>query len=311
MDEGGIKRWVRAADYLSVAQIFLQDNFLLERPLTFDDVKPRLLGHWGTCHGINVIYAMLRTIFIEFEFVVGPGHGFPALQASLFLDRKLTEYYPEATVDYGGVEYICKKFSWPYGFPSHASPETPGVVLEGGELGYSLATAYGMALGKPGRNIACLIGDGELETGTALASLNLNKLIDGKHNARVLPVLHLNGYKISGPTIYGRKSDRELLQLLRGFGYEPVIMEPDRDMGKALEVLEMVGREKEIKYFVVMRTEKGAGGPRELNGEKIAGNYLAHQVPLPLAKTDEGQLRMLEEWLAGYKFREAYERIAG
>jgi len=302
MDAGGIKKRIAAADYLSVAQIYLQDNFLLEWPLQFSDIKPRLLGHWGTCHGINVAYAILKMVLRDFEFVVGPGHGFPALQASLFLDGTLQKYYPEATLDEAGVAYVCRNFSWPYGFPSHSFPGTPGVILEGGELGYALATAYGAALGRPEKTIACLIGDGELETGTALASLNLNKLIDSTHNGLVLPILHLNGYKISGPTIYGRKSDRELLQLVRGFGYEPVIIEPDVDLEGAIEVLKGLTLKKGGMPFVIMRTEKGEGGPREVNGEKIAGNYLSHQVPLALCKTDEGQLRMLEEWLKSYGF---------
>jgi len=333
MDVGGIKKRIAAADYLSVAQIYLQDNFLLERPLEFSDIKPRLLGHWGTCHGISVAYELCREVYKlqlsnlsrdsspgkippagdfsrEFrtlnsgnlEFIVGPGHGFPALQANLFLDGTLQKYYPEATLDEAGVAYVCRNFSWPYGFPSHSFPGTPGVILEGGELGYSLATAYGAALGRPEKIIACLIGDGELETGTALASLNLNKLIDSTHNGLVLPILHLNGYKISGPTIYGRKSDRELLQLVRGFGFEPVIIEPDVDLEEAIEVLKGLTLKNGGVPFVIMKTEKGEGGPREVNGEKIAGNYLSHQVPLPLCKTDEGQLRMLEKWLRSYGF---------
>lgn len=315
-----ILRRIRMTDYLSVAQIYLQDNFLLDRPLTSDDIKPRLLGHWGTCHGIDVICAHLRAAIPAAEFILGPGHGFPALQANLFLDGTLHEHDPQATPDDTGVAYICRNFSWPYGFPSHSSPYTPGVVLEGGELGYSLATAYGAALGRPGKFIACLIGDGELETGTALASLNLNKLVDSRRNAAVLPILHLNGYKISAPTIYGRKSDRELLQLFRGFGFSPTIISPDTDPESLQTYLRSLSprnlpqrqssRDEDTPPpLLIMRTEKGATGPTKLHGEKIAGNYLSHQVPLPDAKTDPAELKILEDWLRSYHFKEAFHGL--
>ena len=309
---------IRMADYLSVAQIYLQDNFLLDRPLTSDDIKPRLLGHWGTCHGINVAYAYLKATIPDFEFILGPGHGFPALQANLFLDGALLEHDEKATLDDQGVAYLCHNFSWPYGFPSHSYPGTPGVILEGGELGYSLATAYGSALGRPDKFIACLIGDGELETGTALASLNLNKLVDSQHNATVLPILHLNGYKISAPTISGRKSDRELLQLFRGFGFSPTIISPDLDPASLHEYLlniqvptlysqkSLYNNDSQNPPLLILRTEKGATGPEEFDGEKIAGNYLSHQVPLPKAKTDPDQLKALETWLKSYKFPEIW-----
>ena len=175
----GIKKRIRLCDYLVVAQLFLQDNFLLKRELTFDDIKPRLLGHWGTCHGINVAYANLEARYKDepnFSFILGPGHGFPALNANLWLDGELAKVDPRATVDEAGLEYICRNFSWPDGFPSHASPFTPGVITEGGELGYAFANAYGMSLGHPEKTTAVLIGDGELETATALDSLNLRNL---------------------------------------------------------------------------------------------------------------------------------------
>ena len=171
-----IRRRIRLCDYLVVAQLFLQDNFLLKRELKFDDIKPRLLGHWGTCHGINVTYANLKNYFRKdqkFNFVLGPGHGFPALQANLWLDGELEKVDPQATRDFKGLGYVCKNFSWPDGFPSHASPITPGVITEGGELGYALANAYGLVLGHPEKTVAVLIGDGELETATAIDSLNL------------------------------------------------------------------------------------------------------------------------------------------
>ena len=300
-----INHRIAFCNYLSVAQIFLQDNFLLNRPLSSSDIKPRLLGHWGSCPGINIAYANFKARFPAMQFILGPGHGFPALQANLFYDGELAEYYPEATTNLRGIEYICKNFSWPYGFPSHASPITPNVIAEGGELGYSLATAYGAALGNPNKTIVCLIGDGELETATALASLNLNKLLNSKHHAHVIPVLHLNGYKISAPTIYGRSSERELMQLFRGFGYEPVMVD-----GTNTEEFQTVLSNLKRNSFIIMKTPKGYTGPKELDGLKIEDNCAAHQVPLPLAKSDDTQLRMLEEWLKSYNFKELYDEFA-
>lgn len=301
-----INHRIRFCNYLSVAQIFLQDNFLLNRPLEFSDIKPRLLGHWGSCPGINIAYANLKARFPKMQFILGPGHGFPALQANLYYDGNLYEYYPDATPNLHGIEYVCKNFSWPYGFPSHASPMTPGVISEGGELGYAFATAYGAALGKPEKFIAVLIGDGELETATALASLNLNKLLDSDRNGHVLPILHLNGYKISGPTIYGRSSERELLNLFRGFGYDPVIID-----GTNTELFQETLATLKKNTFIIMKTPKGYTGPKEVNGTKVEGNCAAHQVPLPNAKTDREQLKMLEGWLKSYNFEELYHEFAG
>lgn len=324
-----IKRRVRACDYLSVAQLFLQDNFLLDDPLMADDVKPRLLGHWGTCHGINVAYANLRAYFSrhhrhheleaeqsdlfeqnpDFSFVLGPGHGFPALQANLFVDGDLAKVDQRVQRNLAGLEYICRNFSWPDGFPSHASPITPGVICEGGELGYALGAAYGYALGHPERTLAVLLGDGELETASALSSLNLVKLV-GDHtcHGRVWPILHLNGYKISGPTVYARKSERELNELVRGFGYTPLLIEGDepRTFQKTL-----TEAEKYEYPFFILHTEKGMTGPREVHGKKVAGNYLAHQIPLPEAKTDPTELKMLNDWLASYNFQELFDRQKG
>ena len=305
-----IKRRVRACDYLTVAQLYLKSNFLLERPLEFDDIKSRLLGHWGSCHGINLAYANLRYFFEKtpnWSFVLGPGHGFPALQANLFLDGELEKVDEKATRNLSGIEYLCRNFSWPGGFPSHSSPATPGVICEGGELGYALATAYGNALGHPEKTIAVLIGDGELETGTALASLNMVKLSGSKAHGRVLPILHLNGYKITGPTIYGRKSERELNELIRGFGYEPLVVDEDVENFQ-------IGLEKSQTLehpFIIMKTRKGESGPEDWDGQKIAGNYLAHQTPLPTAKTDERELGALEDWLKSYHFEELYEKESG
>ncbi len=304
VDIRNIEKRIRFCNYLSVAQIFLQDNFLLNRALSFSDIKPRLLGHWGTCPGINIAYANLKARFPRMQFILGPGHGFPALQANLFYDGDLVEYYPEATLNLHGIEYICKRFSWPYGFPSHASPMTPGVIAEGGELGYSLATAYGAALGRPEKFIVVLIGDGELETATALGSLNLNKLLASKRHGHVLPILHLNGYKISAPTIYARSSERELLSLFRGFGYDPVIID-----GTNTEEFQMILSDLNPNTFIIMETPKGYTGPKELDGKKLEGNCASHQVPLPLAKTDRAQLQMLQSWLESYNFKELYDEF--
>ena len=266
-----------------------------------EDIKPRLLGHWGTCHGINVAYANLRSFFkgnTNFSFILGPGHGFPALQANLFVDGELAKVDEKATLDYDGLAYLCKKFSWPDGFPSHASPMTPGVITEGGELGYALANAYGMALGHPEKSLAVLIGDGELETATALASLNLRDLLTSDTNGRVLPILHLNGYKISAPSIYARRSERELNELIRGFGFTPVWIHGDEpeEFQNALE--------KEVESpFYILETEKGAGGPNRYHN--------AHQIPLKKPATDEKELKELEFWLASYGIHELFTKEEG
>jgi xylulose-5-phosphate/fructose-6-phosphate phosphoketolase len=296
-----IKHRIRAADYLAVAQLYLKDNFLLERPLTPADIKPRLLGHWGTCHGINVAYANLKSYFGDdpnFSFVLGPGHGFPALQANLFLDGDLEKVDSKATMDEAGIAYICKHFSWPDGFPSHASPYTPGIITEGGELGYALANAYGMALGHTEKTIAVLIGDGELETATAIDSLNLHNLLGGAKNGKILPILHLNGYKISAPSIYARKSEREMNELIRGFGFAPVWIDGDDP-----EVFQTALMRNAESPFYILKTEKGASGPNR--------HQEAHQIPLKNPKTDPEELKQLEEWLRSYNFAEVFDTEKG
>lgn len=304
-----ILRRVRACDYLTVAQLFLQNNFLLEKPLAPDDIKPRLLGHWGTCHGINVVYANLKAHHPDTTFILGPGHGFPALQANLFIDGELERVDPRATRDASGIAYICRNFSWPGGFPSHASPFTPGVVCEGGELGYALGAAYGLALGHPEKRIAVLLGDGEFETATTLATLNLRQLLGDHHyNGRVMPILHLNGYKISAPTVYGRKSEREMNELIRGFGFQPILI--DGDSPSAFQAA-LKDAEHIEHPFLIFRSEKGATGPKEVNGQKVAGNYLSHQIPLPDAKTDADQLKALSRWLKSYEFPELFKPEKG
>ena len=296
-----IRRRIRACDYLSVAQLYLRDNFLLEAPLSYDDIKSRLLGHWGTCHGINVAYANLKSFFDDdpnFSFVLGPGHGFPALQANLFLDGGLLKVDPQATLDYDGLAYLCRNFSWPDGFPSHANPMTPGVITEGGELGYALANSYGVALGHPEKTLAVLIGDGEFETATAIDSLNLRDLLTGPNNGTILPILHLNGYKISAPSIYARKSERELNEMIRGFGFTPIwIRGDDPEIFQEALVL------KAESPFYILATEKGETGPNR--------HHQAHQIPLKNPKNDFRELEELEKWLKSYHFEELFSREGG
>lgn len=321
------EKFRRVTDYLTVAQIFLQDNYLLERPLTADDIKPRLLGHWGSGPGVNLAYAHLNKLIKKFGqemmFVLGPGHAFPSLQANLFVEGSLGKFYPQATHTYEGIEYICKNFSWPYGFPSHSNPGTPGVILEGGELGYSLATSYGAALDNPNMIVACLVGDGEAETGPAAGAWHLNKLVCPKINGTVLPILHLNGYKISAPTVFGRMSDDELKSLFWGYGYEPRIVSGDnldQQMEDALQwahqLIWSIKKDPNLQPgfhmpMIIMRTLKGWGGVKELDGQKVEGNCLSHQVVLTEAKTDPKQLKMLEDWLKSYKFHELFDRQRG
>lgn len=325
-----IKKFIRAANYLTVSQIFLQDNFLLERELKFDDIKPRLLGHWGSCPGVNHVYAHLLNIQKQLDFaksglktafMLGPGHAFPALQSNLFLEETLSKIDKNAVRNSQGIAYISKNFSWPGGFPSHASPFTPGVILEGGELGYSLSTAFGAVLDNPNLVMTTLIGDGEAETGPIAAAWHLNKLINPVENGVVLPILHLNGYKISGPTIFGSMSDFELIQFFHGAGWEPRIVDEysaedfDFELSKVFSgAFRDISR---IKFgrnngfvrlpMIIMRSKKGSSGVAENNGEKIEGNSLAHQVPLLNAKSDEKELKKLEEWLKSYKFEELFD----
>lgn len=322
-DINALKKYIRAANYLCVAQIYLKDNFLLQRPLLPEDIKSRLLGHWGTCPGINFVYAYLNNSIkihhFSTLFVLGPGHGFPALQANLFLEGTLGKYYPEATHTPEGIAYLCKNFSWPYGFPSHTNPATPGAILEGGELGYALSTAYGAALDNPELLVACLIGDGEAETGPTAASWHLSKFLDPSTNGTVLPILHLNGYKISGPTIFGRMSNKELKTLFTGYGYYPLIVEGSALYEKMFQALEVSYKliqdikkqaQKKATFYrfplIILKTPKGWTGIKYLHGKKIEGNNLSHQVVAPQAKTDRLELKALEKWLHSYHFEELF-----
>lgn len=327
-----INKYIRAANYLTVTQIYLQDNFLLERPLAAEDIKPKLFGHWGTCPGINFVYGHLNYLVKKHKqstiFVLGPGHGMPGLQANLFLENTLSKYYPHATRDEKGIGYISKMFAWPHGFSSHCSPETPGLILEGGELGYSLASAYGAVLDNPDLLATVLIGDGEAETGAIAAAWHINKLIDPKINGAVLPILHVNGYKISGPTIFARMSDTELKKLFEGYGYEPFFVggknskHVDTQMLATLEKcytkiksIQKRARSgdvfKPIFPMIVMRTPKGWTTVKELRGQKIEGTILAHQVVMPTVRGDEQELQALEEWLKSYHFEELFDAKKG
>ncbi len=331
MNTESIKKYVRAANYLSAIQIFLGDNFLLKRKLKFDDIKPRLLGHWGTAPGINFIYANLNYLIkkhaTEILFVLGPGHGFAALQANLFMEGTLKNYYPEATHDEKGVGYLSKNFSWPYGFPSHSNPGAPGVILEGGELGYALSTAYGAALDNPGLIVACVIGDGEAETGPTAAAWHINKFIDPRTNGVVLPILHLNGYKISGPTVFGRMTNKELKALFYGYGYEPFVVEGNKVYEKMVETLEKCHQNiRDIQEktktgeafdetprlpMIILKTPKGWTGIKKLHGIKIEGNYASHQVVAVNAKTDAQELKAVYKWFKSYKFEELFDAQKG
>lgn len=325
-----IEKYVRVANYISAAQIYLRDNFLLKERLHPEHIKPRLLGHWGTCPGANFIYANLQNLICKHKadvlFILGPGHGFPSLQANLFIEGTLNKYYPEATQSESGLGYIARNFSWPYGFPSHSNPGAPGVILEGGELGYALSTAYGAVLDNPDLIVAAVIGDGEAETGATATAWHLNKFINPKENGAVLPILHLNGYKISGPTIFGRMSNKELKNLFTGYGYAPRIVEGKNIYHKMAVVTESCyqdiraiqekARRGEAVIspefpMIILKTPKGWTGIKKLHGEKIEGNYLSHQVVAPNAKESKVELKALEKWLRSYRFGELFKADDG
>ena len=321
-----IKKYFRAANYLSSIQIYLQDNFLLKEKLTFEHIKPRLLGHWGTCPGINFVYANMNACIIDHKldslFILGPGHGFPALQANLFMEGTLGTYDGKAPRNEEGMAHIAKNFSYPYGYPSHSNPAAPGVILEGGELGYSLGTAWGTVLDNPNLLTVCLVGDGEAETGPTATAWHLSKFVNPKRDGAVLPILHLNGYKISGPTIFGRMKNEEIIDLFRGYGYEPFIV--DQNHGDIFEIMQEIletclqkikklkenGKNLEDSYprfpMIILRTLKGWTGIKELKGERVEDNCLSHQVVGVNAKTDIEELEAVEKWLHSYNFEELW-----
>jgi xylulose-5-phosphate/fructose-6-phosphate phosphoketolase len=327
--QNALSKYVRAADYIAAAQIYLCDNFLLEEPLKPEHIKPRLLGHWGTCPGVNFVYAHLNRAIIahdlEMLFLLGPGHGFPAIQANLFLEGTLSKYYENVPRSGAGLGELASKFSWPYGFPSHSNPEAPGVILEGGELGYSLSTAYGAILDNPNLIAAVVVGDGEAETGPTATAWHLNKLIDPATNGAVLPILHLNGYKISGPTMMGRMSDEELVSLFTGYGYEPHIVDAfvEEDVhGRMMEVMDAAVKNIQFTQYIaregtmekpprwpmiIFRSPKGWHSIPFVGKKKVENNNFSHQVIAEECRTNPEQLAQVETWLRSYNITELFD----
>lgn len=324
-----IDAYWRAANYLSVGQIYLLDNPLLRDPLTAEHVKPRLLGHWGTTPGLNFIYAHMNRVIkrddLDCIFVCGPGHGGPAMVANTYLEGTYTEIYPEITQDADGMRKLFRQFSFPGGIPSHASPETPGSIHEGGELGYALLHAYGAAFDNPQLLVCCVIGDGEAETGALATSWHSNKFLNPVHDGAVLPILHLNGYKIAGPTVLARMPQRELVELMSGYGYRPYFVEGDdpkvvhQQMAATLdEILADIrdiqtdARENGFKErprwpMMVLRTPKGWTGPRIVDGKQVEGTFRSHQVPIAEIRSNPEHLRLLDEWLRSYRPEELFD----
>ena len=319
----------RAANYLTVGQIYLYDNPLLREPLSPQHVKPRLLGHWGTSPGQNFIYVHLNRIIRQFDldmiYISGPGHGGPAIVGNTYLEGTYTEFYPDITQDEEGMKRLFRQFSFPGGIPSHVAAETPGSIHEGGELGYSLCHACGAAFDNPDFIVACVIGDGEAETGPLAASWHGNKFLDPVSDGAVLPILHLNGYKIANPTVLARVPEEELLDLLRGYGYEPHLVagqdpEPMHQL-MAATLDTVVADIKRIQTqarsggfserprwpAIVLRTPKGWTGPKVVDGLPVEGTFRAHQVPLDAVRTNPTHLRMLEEWMRSYRPAELFD----
>jgi xylulose-5-phosphate/fructose-6-phosphate phosphoketolase len=320
----------RAASYLSVGQIYLYDNPLLKEPLKLEHVKPRLLGHWGTTPGLNFIYVHLNRIIKDYDlnmiYVTGPGHGGPGLVANTYLEGTYTELYPDVSRDEQGMKRLFTQFSFPGGIPSHVAPETPGSINEGGELGYSLAHAYGAALDNPDLLVACIIGDGEAETGALATSWHSNKFLNPLNDGAVLPILHLNGYKIANPTVVARISQEELEQLFRGYGYNPYFVEGDEPdkvhqlmagtLDRVITEIKNIQNEVRGKGFrkrpawpmIILRTPKGWTGPKVVDGLPVEGTWRAHQVPLSELATKPEHLKMLEEWMKSYKPEELFDK---
>ncbi len=326
----GIDAYWRAANYLSVGQIYLLDNPLLREPLRPEHVKPRLLGHWGTTPGLNFVYAHLNRAIVardlDMIYITGPGHGGPGLVANSYLEGTYAETYPHISEDDEGLRRLFRQFSFPGGVPSHVAPETPGSIHEGGELGYALVHAYGAALDNRGLLVACVIGDGEAETGALAASWHSNKFLNPARDGAVLPILHLNGYKIANPTLLARIPHEELESLLTGYGHRPYFVEGGdpaamhQRMAQVLdEVLddiadiqrrarESTGAVTRPRWpMIVLRTPKGWTGPKEVDGQQVEGTFRAHQVPLTETRTDDGHRRLLEEWMRSYRPDELFD----
>ena len=330
-----IDAYWRAANYLSVGQIYLQDNPLLERPLTLADIKPRLLGHWGTTPGLNLLYVHLNRLIKENDlnmiYIMGPGHGGPGIVANSYLEGSYTEHYPAIERTRNGLQRLFRQFSWPQGIPSHVSPEVPGSIHEGGELGYSLAHAYGAAFDNPDLIVACVVGDGEAETGALAASWHSNKFLNPARDGAVLPILHLNGYKIANPTVLARISREELTDLMRGYGHEPHFVEGDdpalvhqalagtldavlaqirnfQQQARALDRRQPISLANARPRWpmIVLRTPKGWTGPNRVDGKQVEGSWRSHQVPIAEFKTG-GHVQQLESWLKSYRPEELFD----
>ncbi|OUD01443.1 phosphoketolase family protein [Streptomyces swartbergensis] len=319
----------RAANYLAAGQIYLLANPLLTEPLRPEHIKPRLLGHWGTSPGLNLVHTHLNRVIknraLDALCIWGPGHGGPSVLANSWLEGSYSETYPDVTRDAQGMELLMRQFSFPGGVPSHVAPEVPGSIHEGGELGYSLAHAYGAALDHPGLLVACVIGDGEAETGPLAASWHANKFLDPVHDGAVLPILHLNGYKIANPTVLSRLPQSELDALLRGYGHEPIHVSGDdpaavhRAMAQAMDTAldriaeaQRAAREEGVTErphwpVIVLRTPKGWTGPAEVDGEPVEGTWRSHQVPLAGVRDNPDHLRQLEAWLRSYRPEELFD----
>lgn len=322
-----LTKYLRFTNYLTVTQMYLKDNFLLEKKLSPDHIKNRILGHWGTSPGLNFIYANLNLLIKrhnqEMMLIVGPGHGYPAILSNLYLEGTLGRYYPDYKIGKKGFGLLSKHFSWPQKFPSHANPETPGVIMEGGELGYALGYAFGAALDNPDLIVPCIIGDGEAETATTATAWHSNKFLNPKTDGAVLPIVHINKYKISGPSIYGTMSQDELINLFKGYGYDPIIVageflyEPmifamEEAYQKIKKIQELARKENIIDKpqwpVILFISKKGWTGPKEVDGLMIEDSFRSHGVPLENAKKDKKEFKLLEEWLQSYKI---YELIDG
>ena len=332
VDAERLDAYWRAANYLSVGQIYLLENPLLREPLTADQVKPRLLGHFGTTPGLNLIYAHLNRAIRQRDlnvlYVTGPGHGGPGLVANAYLEGTYGEVYPHITADGGGLRELFRQFSFPGGIPSHVAPETPGSIHEGGELGYALAHAYGAAFDDPDLLVACVVGDGEAETGPLATSWHANKLLNAKTDGAVLPILHLNGYKIANPTVLARIPEEELAALMRGYGHEPLFVTIDASddhldahrrfaavLDDALDRIAAIqhaarvdGAEGRPTWpMIVLRSPKGWTGPAEVDGLPVEGTWRSHQVPMTDVRTNADHLRLLEDWLRSYAPHELFD----
>jgi len=324
-----IDRYWRAANYLSVGQIYLRANALLREPLRAEHVKPRLLGHWGTTPGLNFVYVHLNRLIrargLKVLYVTGPGHGGPGLVANTYLEGSYSELYPEVGPGEEGIRRLFNQFSWPGGIPSHAAPETPGSIHEGGELGYCLLHAYGAVFDDPALLAACVVGDGEAETGPCATSWHSNKFLNPARDGAVLPILHLNGYKIAGPTVLARLPERELRSLFEGYGHEPFFVEGDDPAemhAKMATTLDRCAdriaaiqsdarksgfRERPIWPMIVLRTPKGWTGPKVVDGKPVEGTFRSHQVPVSNPRRNPEHLRILEEWMRSYRPQELFD----